>query len=644
MKDNISLIGNWRSKEKPVYLIYLLLLVITMCVYFSALNNSFIFDDEVVILENIYIKNISLVPKVFKTDIFYFQHQENPLMGKYYRPLQALSYSFDYFFWKLNPVGYRLVNIALHSLNALFIYLIICLIFKDKILGFFSAVIFCVHPIQVSDVSFISVRAVLMAAFFMLFSLFFLIKYFVSRKKRYFFLSLVAYPFALLSWEMALLLPALILLVALFSGIDKKRLFYSLFPFFFLTVLYMIFRARFIPCDKLSFSGAFSIKSAKEFFYYVGDYFSQLILPQGSRSLVLGRSILPQLIFLFFWVFLFAATLFKALIFENRKYLFAFVFFFIGLLPVIKLWDSISAYGTVVAEHYAYIASIGFFMLIACFILDLGRYLKRTIPVIAVLLVCFYSILTVINNANYKNNIVFYNYLLSLNPSRTFFRVNLADAYYKQKMFGAAEQQARLVLSSEPNAWEIHLFLGNIFKEKGNFDKAVSSYNKALALYPKSFQALNNLALIYETQGKTKEAADFFDKALKVNPESLLVLKNLAGFLIKNKLYDQAMLCCRKILALDPHSADGCVLQGIIFAETGSLSRARDSFGRAIELDPGSSEALKNLGVLYANTGNLGAAIALWERAQSLDPSNEEIRNDLSKARKLKGSGGKNEP
>lgn len=88
-------------------------------------------------------------------DIFHFATSPS----NYYRPLQMLSYSLDYFFWRLNPIGYHLMNILIHSLNSFLEFLLLYLVFKDKILALFAAVFFCVHPIHIGVVSVIGGRS-----------------------------------------------------------------------------------------------------------------------------------------------------------------------------------------------------------------------------------------------------------------------------------------------------------------------------------------------------------------------------------------------------------------------------------------------------------------------------------------------------
>lgn len=617
--------------------IYLFLFIICFFLYFNALNNDFIFDDNFLIVKNLYIKNISLIPKLFKTDIFHFQHPEDSSLGIYYRPLQALSYSFDYFFWKLNPSGYRLVNIVIQSINGLLLYLLICLIFKDKILALLSAIFFCIHPIQVSDVTFISVRAVLLETLFMLLSLITLINYFLYQRRINYFLSILSFILALLFREGALLLPLFIVACAIILGIDKKRLFFNLLPFIFVCIAYLLLRSQFIPCDKFYITNVFSLKRLGDFFHYLGYYFQQLILPIAFQAILFKNYIIFKFILFTLTIALIAFFLIKAIIFKNKIAVFGFIFYLLGLLPIIKLLDTIPYFGTILSEHYAYIASIGFCVLISYFILILHSHFKMAANVLIVIIISIYSTLTVVNNTNYKDELTFYNHILTTDEKHTFIRINLGTLYYEKKNYDEAIKQANLVLTVQPDAWDAYLLLGNVFKDKGNLNKAMELYKKTLILYPRSSEAFNNIALIYKAWGRDKEAYESFKKALQINPEFLMALRNFIDFLIEKRLYVEVIPFCEKILELSPEDVDARIRIGIILAELGYFKEAEVVFKEVLKLSPASVEAMRNLGVLYANMGDFDKAISLWEKALDINPYDKGIKNDIEEAKRLLG-------
>src|SRR5439155_23733708 len=85
----------------------LMLVLATACAYLYALPNHLLWDDDVLVADNAYIRNFSYVPAAFTTDLFR-NH------SAHYRPVQTLSLMVDYALWGLNPFGYHLTNVLLH--------------------------------------------------------------------------------------------------------------------------------------------------------------------------------------------------------------------------------------------------------------------------------------------------------------------------------------------------------------------------------------------------------------------------------------------------------------------------------------------------------------------------------------------------
>ena len=87
------------------------LIIAGFAVYWNSLPAPFTFDDEhaIVINEQIRRLSTSLSPT----------EQGSPLAG---RPLVSVSFAINYALGGLNVRGYRLVNIAIHVINALLLW------------------------------------------------------------------------------------------------------------------------------------------------------------------------------------------------------------------------------------------------------------------------------------------------------------------------------------------------------------------------------------------------------------------------------------------------------------------------------------------------------------------------------------------
>ncbi len=91
-----------------------------------------------------------------------------------FKPLTWFSYAFDYRFWGLNPVGYRLGNLLLHAAAALAVYRLFRTAASPPIppaAACLGALFWAVHPLRLESVAWISDRKGLLCGFFYLLAL-----------------------------------------------------------------------------------------------------------------------------------------------------------------------------------------------------------------------------------------------------------------------------------------------------------------------------------------------------------------------------------------------------------------------------------------------------------------------------------------
>lgn len=98
---------------------------------------------------------------------------------KSYRPLTVLSFRFNYYFNKLSPRGYHLVNLLIHSTVCLLFSCFISQLFNKKpsCIPFIASTLFATHPIHTEAVSSIVGRADCLSGLFFLLALLSYMKY-----------------------------------------------------------------------------------------------------------------------------------------------------------------------------------------------------------------------------------------------------------------------------------------------------------------------------------------------------------------------------------------------------------------------------------------------------------------------------------
>jgi Tfp pilus assembly protein PilF len=126
-------------------------------------------------------------------------------------------------------------------------------------------------------------------------------------------------------------------------------------------------------------------------------------------------------------------------------------------------------------------------------------------------------------------------------------------------------------------------------------------------------------------------------RALEINPNSSFPHYNLARYIARSGRYEEAMRHYREALAIRPDDADSHNNLGLLLAMNGELKEAVEHFDDALRVDPGYAKAHFNLGRVFVRQGRVDEAIEQFQRALLLEPGVAEIHENLGRALALQG-------
>jgi Flp pilus assembly protein TadD len=136
----------------------------TFLVYWPAQRNGFVWDDTALVLRDPLIRSWRLIPESFHHFLFIDATPSN-----FYRPLQRLSFLADYAFWELQPRGYHLTSICVHAAAAIALFFLVEKLLPPRTAPRWTlavALLWTVHPVHTSAVTYVAGRADPMAAAF----------------------------------------------------------------------------------------------------------------------------------------------------------------------------------------------------------------------------------------------------------------------------------------------------------------------------------------------------------------------------------------------------------------------------------------------------------------------------------------------
>ena len=141
----------------------------------------------------------------------------------HYIPITWLTLGLDYVVWGLNPFGYHLTSLVIHSLNAVLFYRVVHVLLCWRApssthaiwAAAAAALFFSIHPLRVESVAWATERRDVLCGLFFLLSLLFYLR---ARReprtaRRWLVLSVACFGLSLLSKAAGLLLPAVLLVL-----------------------------------------------------------------------------------------------------------------------------------------------------------------------------------------------------------------------------------------------------------------------------------------------------------------------------------------------------------------------------------------------------------------------------------------------
>lgn len=617
-----------------VFLFALMAIAVGFIIYFNSLNNPFQFDDNYLIVKNTKIFELGNAPDFFTSPIL---TDSGGFSG--YRPLVMVSYALNYHFSGLNPAPYRLVNLMLHIINSILLLMLLLKlmphIFKGTFLedhvypmAFVASGIFLIHPVNTIAINFIWKRTTLMCSFFMLLAaVLFLsvhIRFYNRRDnliKRVFSLlgMNLLLLFAILSKEEGVLLPfALMLIFALSCQKKHIRAFgLEMLPMLLIVGAYSYFRIKYFGTllEAMNFRGVPITKAPPMTDYLMAQteaivrYMGLLLFPQGLS--IFHEVRIPKSVFelgmILRSLFLAGLIVFALMIGKrHRWFTFSVLWFFLFLIPT----SFIVPLNILMDEIRVYLPQIGFSICIAVFVFYIYGFLvrkrgqraaKRVVVLFLVLLGVLMSSNSYIRNYFYKNE-----YLTWL------------DAVDKA-----------------PNSLIPRLYLGNLLREAGRYEKALEQFKKAIEIDPANNTTKDHLGLVYQLMDDKEKAIELYNEVLAANNNDYYAHQNLGIMYSRAGEYDKAKFHLERATKIHGLGYPAFMELGKVYMFEGNARLASNYLHEAYAINRYDFLTSRNLSLLYFDLLNKPEkGIAYAKISLALENRQPDLRKKVEEAGK----------
>lgn len=624
-----------RSSMTMIWIPAFFVALVTLLVYLPALNNGFVnWDDQAYVYEN---------QNVQSFDLGFLKWSLTAVVASLWHPLTLISLALDHAIWGLNPWGYHLTNILIHSLNTFLVFMLAMRLiecnnlWKDKkkalVSAFTAALLFGIHPLHVESVAWVSERKDVLSAFFFLLTLLTYIKYVRANgsNRMYFYsLSLISFILALMSKPMVVTLPIVLLILDYypFKRLELKNaktMLLEKLPFFslsFLTALATLWAHKTSGALPTLEIFPLTTRSLSAMYAYI-FYLAKMIMPVGLAPFYPYPEWMDLFTIKYITAYILLILITISAIWSMRGHrLFSTVwlFYFIMLIPVIGI---VQVGEQAAADRYTYLPSLGPFILAGIssgYLFELCPQRKARIGFIMVLTFTL-SILTVkaIKQIDiWQDPIALWSHEIKLSPKAATAYINRGKAYADAWNHQLALRDYGMAIQLNPLRFEAHLNRGVAFYKLGKYQEALTDVNRSLTLNPKSSKSFNTLGSIYSDLNDSAQAITSYNEAIKIDPQFAEAYYNLGNVYYSAGNYQMAITDYNKAIELRPKYADAYANLGVALDSIGNYDQAIKNYNKAIALQPNNAMAYYNLGLLYFEVGKWEEAFINYKKAAAL--------------------------
>jgi tetratricopeptide (TPR) repeat protein len=608
-------------KHRRAWLGVGLVVLATAFLYAPAVNHQFTnWDDDRQITANPDIRDLSPqgIGKMFSS--FYVS---------LYQPLTSLGFAVEYRLFGLNPRVYHTVNVLLHLVNILLVFVLVRTLAQNAGIGLAVAALFAVHPLQVEAAAWASSLSIVLSSLFYLATLIAYVAYARSGRGRYFAGALVLFLLALLAKTTAATLPLVLIVLDLYlprsllrpcdgrgDAVNtrvaasrpkalgmvhtltthwcqrlNRRVIYEKIPFFLLAAIFggITMFARSGVSHVQDFALKFSlVQRVCIVCYSCLWYVVKLIFPAGlsvfypfphkTNGWLPVAFYLAPVLLIGLAVGIWYAGRYRRLLAFAALFMLASLLLVVQIIPVSEL---------MVCDRYAYLPCIGLFFLAG----TLGQRVGERSPSWRrTVLVGLVIILGVFSGATYRRVGVWRDSVTLWND----------------------------VISKRQDLWVAYLNRGMAESERGDRRAALADFDTTLRLNPKADKALNNRAVCRAYLGDWSAALRDFDEAIRLNPADSSYVVNRG--VLKRDMGDLAgaLRDFDAVLEVEPRNARALCERADAYRMQGAWARAAADYEAVLRLQPGHAHAALFLGAVLVQTGDSARAAAMLNKALAL--------------------------
>lgn len=184
--------------------------------------------------------------------------------------------------------------------------------------------------------------------------------------------------------------------------------------------------------------------------------------------------------------------------------------------------------------------------------------------------------------------------------------IDRATQLFNEKNYDESLTLLQQFLEKNPQAYQIHILIGDCYREKGDLDKAIESYNKAIEEAKKdekmgkeiTAKALAAIGNCYINKGDFETAQSFFKQSIDTFPENEALAYNVGEIYFSSQKLDEAIQYFTIATQIKPDWPPPYYKLGLVYLNKADYEKAKEYLKKFIELEPESELAVQVKNIL----------------------------------------------
>jgi tetratricopeptide (TPR) repeat protein len=177
--------------------------------------------------------------------------------------------------------------------------------------------------------------------------------------------------------------------------------------------------------------------------------------------------------------------------------------------------------------------------------------------------------------------------------------IEKAEVLYKEKDYDQALSVLEQFLAQNPGAYQANILIGDCYREKGEYDKAIETYTKAIEESKEDEKtgkeiAAKGLAAIgdcYVRMGDFDKAQGYFKQSIDAVPENETLAYNVGEIYFSNQKLDEAIQYFTIATQIKPDWPPPYYKLGLVYLNKADYEKAKENLRKFLELEPDSQQA-----------------------------------------------------